>query len=411
MKPIVLIAATTRWFSTARLAMALADAGCVVDAVCPSGHPIFKTSALRRAHLYQGLAPLTSFAEAIVSSKADLVIPSDDLSTRHLHELYSRGKASTTADGDLCALIAHSLGLPEHFSTLYARTKLLEIAREEGIRVPDGAVIPDLHHLTEWTAKNGFPAVLKTDGSSGGGGVRITNTIEEARRAFKKLSAPPLFARVVKRVLIDRDLTLVWPLLLRRRPVVNVQSFVPGREATSLVVCWKGAVLAGLHFEVLNKQNTTGPASVLRRMDNSEMSSAAEKLARRLGLSGLHGFDFMLENETGNPYLIEMNPRTTQVGHLALGPGRDIPAALYAALSGKPVGEAPSVTQNDTIALFPQEWSRDPASPFLQSAYHDVPWAEAELMRACVRKQRRWGALYSQQKWGELFSATHLTRL
>ena len=31
---------------------------------------------------------------------------------------------------------------------------------------------------------------------------------------------------------------------------------------------------------------------------------------------------------------------------------------------------------------------RDPASPFLTSGYHDVPWEEPELLRACLRK--RW---------------------
>ena len=61
----------------------------------------------------------------------------------------------------------------------------------------------------------------------------------------------------------------------------------------------------------------------------------------------------MLEAHTGNAHLIEINPRATQVGHLALGPGRDLPAALYAALSGICPPAAPKVTENDTIALFP----------------------------------------------------------
>ena len=35
-----------------------------------------------------------------------------------------------------------------------------------------------------------------------------------------------------------------------------------------------------------------------------------------------------------------------------------------------------------TIALFPQESWRDPASGFLQSAHHDVPWQEPEFIAA-----------------------------
>jgi hypothetical protein len=119
-------------------------------------------------------------------------------------------------------------------------------------------------------------------------------------------------------------------------------------------------------------------------------------MVRRLNLSGMYGFDFMLEATTGYAHLIEINPRTTQIAHLALGPGRDLPAALFAALSGKAVKVAPAVTEKDTIALFPQEWSRDASSPFLKSAYHDIPWEQPELVLACVNQRRKRVAWYSR---------------
>ena len=87
----------------------------------------------------------------------------------------------------------------------------------------------------------------------------------------------------------------------------------------------------------------------------------------------------MLETGTENANLIEINPRSTQVGHLSLGPGRDLPAALYAVLSEKAEQAAPKVTEKDTIALFPQEWIRDPQSAFLKSAFHDVPWERTRI--------------------------------
>jgi hypothetical protein len=58
-------------------------------------------------------------------------------------------------------------------------------------------------------------------------------------------------------------------------------------------------------------------------------------------------------------------------------------------LTGKEIQPVPKVTENETIALFPQEWARDPKSEFLQSAYHDVPWEEPELIRSCVRKGKQ----------------------
>ena len=367
--PTVLLATTSRWYPTARLGMALARAGCKVEAVCPAQHPMRKTKAVSEAQTYHGLAPLFSLARAIARTQPDFIVPGDDLATHHLHRLYAReqhaqrsGKAGSAA---VCALIERSLGKPEGFPVVGARAAFMNLAREAGIRVPLTQVISDLEELREWVGRTGLPTVLKADGTSGGDGVRVAATLAEAERFFAQLQAPPLLARAVKRAVVDQDKTLIWPSLLRRRPVVSAQAFVAGQEATSTIVCWEGAVLASLHFAVVNKASAKGHATAVRLIENAEMSAAVEGMVRRLGLSGLYGFDFMLEAETGNAYLIEINPRSTQVGHLSLGPGRDLPAALYAALSGAAPQPASKITENDTIALFPQEWIRDPGSPLL----------------------------------------------
>jgi biotin carboxylase len=409
--PTVLIATTVRWFPTARLAVSLANTGFTVDAICPSRHPLSKTHAVRKVYEYRGLSPLASLRDAIASAKPDLIVPGDDLASQHLYALHQQQETADKAGTDLRALIERSLGAPENFPALYARTNFMKAAEEQGIRVPHTEVISDASDLRNWIARAGLPVILKADGSSGGIGVKVAHNLEEATQALRDLQAPPLIARAAKRALIDQDVTLVWPSLLRRRSVVNAQTFIAGREATSAVACWKGEVLASLHFEVINKVGASGHATVLRLTDNPEMATAAERMARRLNLSGMHGFDFMLETQTGNAYLIEINPRSTQVGHLTLGAGRDIPAALFAALTGEEVRPAQSVTQDDTIALFPQEWIRDPASPFLQSAYHDVPWDKPDLIRASVSARRKQRAWYSQQSRLQEFSMARAPRL
>jgi hypothetical protein len=57
------------------------------------------------------------------------------------------------------------------------------------------------------------------------------------------------------------------------------------------------------------------------------------------------------------------------------------------------------VTTEQTIALFPQEWQRDPASPFIAGAYHDVPWDAPALVRAYVNQRPSWRRLLTQQYW------------
>lgn len=392
--------------------MAMANAGCTVDAVCPPRHPLSKTSAVRQTHAYHSLTPLTSFADAIAAARPDLIVPGDDFAARLLHRLYYREQRCGEAGELVCSLIERSLGTPASFPVVFARAAFMEFAREEGIRVPETAVIADIDDLGKWIAQMGLPTVLKADGTSGGEGVRVVHTIEEAERSFRALQAPSLvnLAQQAKRALVEQDKTFVWSALLRRRTVVNAQRFVAGREATSAVACWNGTVLAALHFEVLGKQYSAGPSSVVRLMENAEISGAAERIVRRLNLSGLHGLDFMLETRTGDAYLIEMNPRAAQVEHLTLGPGRDLPAALCAAVSGKPVKPGPKVTEKDTIALFPQEWIRNRASAFLESGYHDVPWGETELVRACVVSCPKQVVEPSQhEEWIRHFSEVRVT--
>jgi hypothetical protein len=417
-QPTVLIAATSRWIPTARLAMALAQAGWAVDAVCPEGHPLATISGIRKLYPYRSLTPLPWLAAAIHAARPELIIPGDDLATSHLHHLHAReskrAQPGTKSEGragkSICALIERSLGSPRSFPVVYARSAFIALARSAGVRAPQSQAIASLEELKDWIAHTGFPTVLKADGTSGGDGVRVVGNFEEAERAFRALQSPPSILRAAKRALIDRDRTLLWAAALRRGFAVNAQEFAPGREATSAVACWQGKILASLHFEVLNKRNAAGPSSVLRLIENPDMAHAAETMARELQLSGLHGFDFMLEASTGKAYLIEINPRATQVGHLTLGEGHDLPAALYAAVTGQTVQARPKITEKNVIALFPQEWMRDPESPFLQTSYHDVPWDEPELLRACAGKRKEQLAFNLQENRSAAMATAHLPR-
>ena len=357
-----------------------------MQAVCPSASPIAKTTVLKGKFSFRGLTPLKSIAAAITSAKPDLLVSGDDLATCHLHCLYNRdGTSEVTRE-----LIVRSLGSPEYFPIVDDRASFMRACQEIGVRVPRTAVIADFQDFH--ASQIAFPAVLKANGTSGGDGVRVVRSEQETQTALRHLQAPPLLARAIKRAIFDQDTTLLRPSLERHRSAVNAQSFIGGREATSATACWQGSVVASTHFEVLQKGHSAGHATVVRRIDHPEMASAVEKMARRLQLSGFHGFDFMLEDGSRDAYLIEINPRATQIGHLSFGAGRDLPDALVSALSARPAAAAPKVSENDVIALFPQEWLRDPASPYLRSGYHDVPWNRPELLRSAFEKSNRTGS-------------------
>lgn len=379
--PVILLTATLRWPIAARLAMAFAELGCRVEALCPRGHPVRHTGSVQRIHPHLVFQPLAALRAAIVSAAPDLVIPCDDDAALLLHRLHRQATRSGAAGAALGALIERSLGAPGACELATQRARLLALAADAGVRVPVTVVIDSVVELDAWLAAHTLPAVLKIDGSWGGQGVAIARSRDEARRAFACLSTRPSWPGALVHALLDRDASLIVRALRRPRRGVTVQPFVAGVPANRAVACWQGRVLAGTSVAALQTQHATGPATVVQLIDHPEMADAAQRLVQRLGLSGLWGLDFVLDAATGAAFLIEMNPRATPICHLHLGGGRDLPAALCAQLTGVPALRSGAPIVHDVIALFPGEWRRDPASVHLAAAHHDVPWCETALVR------------------------------
>src|SRR5262249_17239961 len=146
----------------------------------------------------------------------------------------------------------------------------------------------------------GLPAVLKTDGSFGGRGVAIIRARAEAKRTFAKLGSYNGVTRALKHLIVDRDANVILPCLRRTRPQLSIQRYLFGKLATVAVACWKGTVLAQVCVEVIASQGATGAATVVRVIANRGMSQAIERLVRVLNLSGLCGFDFILDSTDGS---------------------------------------------------------------------------------------------------------------
>jgi len=380
----VLLTDTNRWALAARLAIGLAEAGCEVSAICPTpGHALLKTRAVQRTFNYSGFRPLHSLIAAIDAVDPDIIVPSCDRGIEHLHELYAFSQTQDPQGKKLAGLIERSLGSPASHSIVGSRFELLALAREQGICVPRTARVGTAQQLESWSAHEPFPWVLKADGTWGGGGVKIVHSHEQIRSSFTQLDRMFRLRRALKRLFVNRDSFGLRPWWQRSQHPVSVQSYIHGRPANCAVVCWQGRILAGIAVEVVASDGLTGPASIVRVVDNPEMMRAAARLAARLGLSGFFGLDFMIEERTGAAYLIEMNPRITPLCHLRLGPGRDMPAALHAELTGQTGVEPQSMTDNEMIAYFPQAWNGD--HDLLSGCFHDVPQGEPELVQELLR--------------------------
>ena len=186
---------------------------------------------------------------------------------------------------------------------------------------------------------------------------------------------------------------------LIRRAYAEARAITQPYFQSLLLLTWSRVYAAGgdparadelaSRAEAVATETATGPSTVARIIHNQEMVEAARRIVRALNISGLIGFDFMIEAATGAAYLIEMNPRHTPICALRLGPGRDLPEALLAKIAGRPVRERPPRTERDIIVSFPETWMLDPTSNFLRSGFHDVPWEQPALVRRLIQPERR----------------------
>jgi hypothetical protein len=384
--PKFLLTATVNWPTVSVLAVAMARAGGSVSVVCPADCPLPKVHSLDKVFRHHLFYPIKTLTAAIKAASPQLLIPCDDQAVAQLHELHALARRQGPEGEAIAELIEKSLGSPESYGIVRSRHDLLMSAREAGIRVPDTIRIGSEEDLKSWGSLRSLPWVLKMDGTSGGVGVKIMHTPEHAAQCFQKLAGSFDFGRVVKRWCLNGDAFWLWRWCSHAKPVISIQSFIQGRPANCAAVCWEGEVLAAIAVEVVSTVGETGHANVVRISDNTHMISAAQRMAKRLNLSGFFGLDFIIEEKTGLAYLIEMNPRPARPFNLQLGKGRDLVGALCGRVLEKPARELPPVTQNRMIAYFPDAWEAN--SQFLASSYHDIPEDEPDLVQELRRPKR-----------------------
>jgi len=400
-RPGILIVTTAHLASTAQLAMEMTNTAARVHVLAPPGHPCFALDCLTAAYINHATRPLRSLRTAIQRAAPTLVIPGDERVVRLLHTLHATGSP------EIQQLIERSLGPPKSFGPATMRHDLLSAAKAAGVRVPHSAKLSAFDDLQAWARRQAFPWVLKADGSWAGQGVRIVRTLAEAEAAWQAMTRPVSPRHAFREMILERDYFWMAPLLRRETPQMSVQSFVDGWPANCAVACWQGEVVAGICAESVSTYSSVGSSTVARLVDNPEMLDFARRVVAKLRLSGLVGFDFMIEASTGAAHMIEMNPRLTPIAVIRMGPGRDLAEALLAHASGREIRERPAATEHDVVAFFPYTWRQDPDSPYLQSGYHNVPWSQPALVRALMKpelRDRYWFMRVLRKLWLQLRS-------
>jgi hypothetical protein len=380
----VLVISTQRWPIPARIALALAKAGFIVGSISPSRSFVRRTRAVRCHYTYRSSSPANSIIHAIEDWCPNFLVCADDEAVQELHYIHFRAVngPAITSSAKLVKLIETSLGNPEGFEFSRKKSKLILLAKSLGVLCPPTIEITSQDIDSQLDAVT-YPILVKGDGSYAGKSVRVVENAIQARKAIREFQMPPHWL-TSQRALIARYFpTSIVKWIYRDLPAVCIQEFIVGCAANRAVACWRGEVLAGISVRVHETIYTFGVASLVEIIDSPEMTVTANALVKRLNLSGIVGFDFMLDSEN-HAWLIEMNPRVTSVSYLG-GSNTNLSAALFSKVAGIDLGPQLAGVQGKRIALFPQELERCLNSEFVVSDYDDVPWEEPELVLSLLK--------------------------
>jgi hypothetical protein len=372
-----------RWGS-ARLVKALGAAGFSVAALCTSDNPLARTRYLDKHFPLKDVLSSRHFesrlAKALEDWKPELIVPADERVVACLHALIRRalsGGATRFSEAAL-AVVIESFGDPEQFDATLLKSSTLQLARKLRLRVPDGRTVSSIDAARSAAEQIGFPVYVKSSFSWAGQGVCFCRNVPEVMAAITVAAQPRTWMRL--RNMIKRVMHRDW---YPTETAIDVQRSIKGTPAMFCAVALQGRMIAG--FAGITQQTcaANGPSSIVWIGADAEMARISEIMIRALGATGFVAFDFMIDDTTGDIYLLECNPRPIPVGHLGSRIGVDLCAALKAGLSGESHRTGDQVN-GETITLFPQEWQRNPTGIAKTANYIDIPLDDPPLLRAMV---------------------------
>jgi hypothetical protein len=402
MRPRILLVAVTDWFGPARLPRALRNAGFEVGMLAdPNGllaqsrHIDYRYSlSVDRVQL----GVLGPVLRAIMEFGPRLVVPCDEAAV-HLLQNFALAWDGARAPGGqfrvamppiVREILLRSLGEARTFAVRSSRPLARRMAAQLGIAAPPSAPVPYLQAAEAFARDHGWPVVLTREGRTGGDRVRVCADTDELRVGYAALTQDEeshhgigyglsyAFWSVMTGLHLAGDLTRP----LQDGPLLAVEAMAPGRPASYSVVSYDGRWLAGI-AAVAERLYPPGSAtsSAVRLIHDPAMAEAGRKLVGRLGFTGFAGLDFMRDEASGKLWFLKFNPRPTPLSHLGHLAGGDLCQALMAAVTNAfPVPARPFA--ETTVALFPQDWARDPAATDRGVSVLDLPDDDDRLFAA-----------------------------
>jgi predicted ATP-grasp superfamily ATP-dependent carboligase len=379
---VLIVALNTHWTGISRLPYGLLRANLEPFALCPKSSYLAKTKYLKKSIRFPTFSYSRSkiiylwIAFSILFFKPDVVIPGDEdalLALQNVGKLF----AFVPFFGGVSTLIRKSLA-PQKFDRLFlSKSEFQEKCKEWGIRTPKNYVVKNSDEAIKKASEMGYPVVLKTDSGYGGTGVFICENKDELRSNLQKIEKVSLFA-----IIKSYCKKMFFASAVNNESGISIQQYIHGITGQSPFCAENGEVFA---VNPMLKKETypgrTGPASVSEGYDNNEIEDYVNKVVRELSFTGFASLEYIVDEKSGLPYIIELNPRPTPTSHFDSQMAvYDLCECFYKGMNGMKIEK--KEFRPYTIAMYPGEKRRDPNSPYLTSGYQDVPLHDPELFAA-----------------------------
>jgi len=211
---------------------------------------------------------------------------------------------------------------------LHNKRRLVEVAREAGVGVPQTWLVRSTEELTTLEREIFLPVFVKRPDGSAGAGIEKVDDVADLRRVYEELCE-------------GREEEA-------RRPFV--QALAEGTDYCFAAVYDRGRRVASMSYECLaTYPRNKGPGAIRRTVDAPELEAAGRKLLDHVGWHGIIELDFRWRGGGHEPQLIEANPRFFGGTFLGTQAGVDFPWLVFRIAKGERVEAQPPAPGGVTV--------------------------------------------------------------
>ena len=378
MSTIGLIALDT-WVPTSRLPRAFGRLGASVVALLRSGAALANSRDLMGFLVFSGNL-LADLEQLICAYRPEALVLCDHTAIREVYALIGK----TDLSKDLNSLLRWSLGEPSAHKIVTSKWETAVLARTLNIPVPQQQTIDDAPSV----ARSGYPVVLKKEGTYGGWGTLICRSDRQTLANYVALRCGGFWRPLRRFPWLSSTL---YRLTHNRQKLDSnsliIQHYHQGMPAYTAAVAHEGEMLGALAFvaECVHP-HPTGTSTVVAGIESPAMLKATEALIGATGYSGFISIDFLIGEDDGIPYLLEINPRIVNAVRFSSIFGVDLCNLFLSSFTKTSVCAQASVDPPvGRISFYPDEWLRDWRSPYLLNTPSDVPYEDPKLLAAINR--------------------------